>query len=72
MKKWVFNNQKFSVPLIIRTKPKINLLRPNPKYGQMMIISSNLNHGGGINDNFPPPLELEIDFFFSKREIFIN
>tara|TARA_A100001015_G_scaffold59990_1_gene66182 strand:- start:6051 stop:6896 length:846 start_codon:yes stop_codon:yes gene_type:complete len=46
-----FNNQKFSVPLIIRTKPKINLTRPNPKYGQMMIFSSNLIHGGGINDN---------------------
>lgn len=46
-----FNNLKFSVPLIVKTKPKIILKRPNPKKGQMMIFSSNLIHGGGINDN---------------------
>ena len=46
-----FNNLKFSVPLIVKTKPKINLTRPNPRKGQMMIFSSNLIHGGGINDN---------------------
>ena len=46
-----FNNLKFSVPLIVETKPKIILKRPNPKKGQMMIFSSNLIHGGGINDN---------------------
>ena len=46
-----FNNLKFSVPLIVKTIPKIVLKRPNPKKGQMMIFSSNLIHGGGINDN---------------------
>lgn len=46
-----FNNLKFSVPLIIKTKPDLKLIRPNPKIGHMMIFSSNTIHGGGINEN---------------------
>jgi hypothetical protein len=46
-----FNNLKFSVPLILKTKPQLKLIRPNPKKGYMMIFSSNIIHGGGINEN---------------------
>ena len=46
-----FNNVKFSVPVIVKTTPQINLIRPNPKVGQMLIFSPNLIHGGGVNDN---------------------
>ena len=41
----------FSVPVIVETSPKIKLVRPNPKKGQMLIFSPNIIHGGGINDN---------------------
>tara|TARA_B100000029_G_scaffold466165_1_gene501415 strand:+ start:170 stop:1015 length:846 start_codon:yes stop_codon:yes gene_type:complete len=47
----LFNDVKFSVPVIVKTKPKIKLVRPNPKNNQMLIFSSNLIHGGGLNDN---------------------
>ena len=46
-----FNKSKFSVPLILKTNPQLKLIRPNPKKGFMMIFSSNIIHGGGINEN---------------------
>jgi hypothetical protein len=46
-----FNDVNFSVPVIVKTDPKIELVRPNPKKGQMLIFSPNIIHGGGINDN---------------------
>lgn len=46
-----FNKLKFSVPLILKTRPQLKLIRPNPSKGYMMIFSSNIIHGGGINEN---------------------
>ncbi len=47
----LFNGIKFSVPVIVRTKPKIRLVRPDPKNNQLMLFSANVIHGGGLNDN---------------------
>ena len=47
----LFNGVKFSVPVIVKAKPQIKLIRPNPKKNQLLIFSSNLIHGGGLNDN---------------------
>jgi len=47
----LFNGVKFSVPIIVKTKPQIKLIRPNPNENQLLIFSSNLIHGGGLNDN---------------------
>tara|TARA_Y100000816_G_scaffold289871_1_gene277273 strand:+ start:1228 stop:2073 length:846 start_codon:yes stop_codon:yes gene_type:complete len=47
----LFNGIKFSVPVIVKTKPKIKLIRPDPKNNQLLLFSSNIIHGGGLNDN---------------------
>jgi len=46
-----FNNQKFTVPTIIKSYPSIKMIRPNPKSNQMLIFSPYLIHGGGLNEN---------------------
>ena len=46
-----FNHLKFSVPIVIKTSPYLNLVRPNPGKNEMLIFSSYMIHGGGINDN---------------------
>ena len=46
-----FNHLKFSVPIVIKTSPYLNLIRPNPGKSEMLIFSSYMIHGGGINDN---------------------
>lgn len=46
-----FNNFKFSVPIVIKTSPKLKLVRPNPKKNNLMIFSSYLIHGGAKNEN---------------------
>lgn len=47
-----FNNFKFSVPVIVKTTPKLKLIRPNPKKNNLMIFSSYLIHGGAKNENY--------------------
>ena len=46
-----FNHLKFSVPIVIKTSPYLNLIRPNPGKNEMLIFSSYMIHGGGMNDN---------------------
>ena len=46
-----FNNFKFSVPIVVKTSPKLKLVRPNPKKNNLMIFSSYLIHGGAKNEN---------------------
>ena len=59
-----FNGVKFSVPVIFKTIPSLKLLRPDPKKNQMMIFSSNLIHGGGLNENIDiTRVSLELRFW---------
>ena len=46
-----FNNKKFTVPTIVKCRPDLKLVRPNPKIHQLLIFSPYLIHGGGINEN---------------------
>ena len=62
-----FNNLKFSVPIIVKTFPSLKLVRPNPKNNQLMIFSSYLIHGGGLNENRNKTrVSIELRFWRSK------
>lgn len=44
-------NKKYSVDAIIASKRPLNMIRPNPKIGQLMLFSPYLIHGCANNDN---------------------
>ena len=46
-----FNHLKFSVPIVIKTSPYLKLVRPNPGKNELLLFSSYIIHGGGINEN---------------------
>ena len=44
-------NKKYSVDAIVASKQKLNMIRPNPTIGQLMLFSPYLIHGCANNDN---------------------
>ncbi len=57
-------NKKFTAPALVHRNKGLNLITPNPNYGDVMIFTPLLVHGGGSNDNIDKTrISVEMRFF---------
>lgn len=65
-------NKKYSVDAIVASKQKLNMIRPNPNIGQVMLFSPYLIHGCANNNNlYTTRISIEVRFIqerFLKQE----
>jgi ectoine hydroxylase-related dioxygenase (phytanoyl-CoA dioxygenase family) len=65
-------NKKYSVDAIVASKQKLNMIRPNPQIGQVMLFSPYLIHGCANNNNlYTTRISIEVRFIqerFLKQE----
>ena len=58
------NGKKFNAPALVHRNKGLDLITPNPDYGQVMIFNPSLVHGGGSNDNLDQTrISVEMRFF---------
>lgn len=56
-------NKKYSVDAIVASKQKLNMIRPNPGIGQLMLFSPYLIHGCANNNNlYTTRISVEVRF----------
>ena len=62
-------NKKYSVDAIIASKQKLNMIRPNPSVGQLMLFSPYLIHGCANNQNINTTrISIEIRFIKDSED----
>jgi hypothetical protein len=58
------NGKKFNAPALVHRNKGLNMVTPNPQYGDIMIFNPSLVHGGGSNDNIDKTrVSIEMRFF---------
>lgn len=58
------NGKKFNAPALVHRNNGLNMITPNPNYGEVMIFNPSLVHGGGSNDNDDKTrISIEMRFF---------
>lgn len=63
------NGLTYHVPAIVSNKDGLNAIRPNPQYGDALIFTPYLVHGGALNlQEDTTRISLEIRLFFDKSK----
>ena len=59
----IINKNKYMVPCILKTRQgELNMIRPNPRYGDALIFSPSLIHGAAFNLSNETRVSLELRF----------
>jgi len=64
---FVYEKKKYSVDAIVASRIPINMIRPDPKVGQIMIFSPYLIHGCSSNDN-KDLTRISVEIRFIKKD----
>jgi hypothetical protein len=58
------DNRRFTAPALVHRNKGLNLITPNPNYGEVMIFTPSTVHGGGFNGNTDKTrISVEMRFF---------